>query len=247
VPEFKVLGPLEAYDEAGPLLLGGQKQRAVLALLLLEAGRVVSQDRLIDALWGETPPRTAVTSLQNFVSQLRKILGADVLETKAPGYRVNVRSGELDVDCFHELVEEARRADGEEKARKLREALALWRGPALADFAFEAFAQAHIAHLEELRLATLEERVEADLDLGRHAELVGELEVLVAEHPVRERLRAHYLLALYRSGRQAEALQAYQDGRRILVDQLGIEPGRELQQLHGAILRQEAGLQPPTV
>jgi DNA-binding SARP family transcriptional activator len=246
VPEFKILGPLEASDEAGPLLLGGQKQRAVLALLLLEAGRVVSQDRLIDALWGEMPPRTAVTSLQNFVSQLRKTLGADVLETKAPGYRVNVRPGELDFDCFRLLVEQARRVDAEEKAKKLREALALWRGPALADFAFEAFAQAHIAHLEELRLTTLEERVQADLDAGRHAELVGELEVLVTEHPVRERLRAHYLLALYRSGRQAEALQAYQEGRRILVDQLGIEPGRDLQQLHGAILRQEAGLQPPT-
>jgi DNA-binding SARP family transcriptional activator len=246
MPEFKILGPLEAADETGALLLGGQKQRAVLALLLLEAGRVVSQDRLIDALWGETPPRTAVTSLQNFVSQLRKTLGPDVLETKAPGYRVNVRPGELDVERFRLLLEEARRLDAEEKARKLREALALWRGPALADFAFEAFAQAHIAHLEELRLATLEERVQADLEAGRHAELVGELEVLVAEHPLRERLRAHYLLALYRAGRQAEALQAYQEGRRILVDQLGIEPGRDLQQLHGAILRQEAGLQAPT-
>ena len=247
MPEFKILGPLEAADETGPLLLGGQKQRAVLALLLLEAGRVVSQDRLIDALWSEAPPRTAVTSLQNFVSQLRKTLGPDVLQTKAPGYRVNVRPGELDLESFRRLVEEARRLDAEEKARKLREALALWRGPALADFAFESFAQAHIAQLEELRLATLEERVQADLDTGRHAELVGELEVLVAEHPVRERLRAHYLLALYRAGRQAEALQAYQEGRRILVDQLGIEPGRDLQQLHGAILRQEAGLQDPTV
>jgi len=245
MPEFKILGPLEASDETGPLLLGGQKQRAVLALLLLEAGRVVSQDRLIDALWNEAPPRTAVTSLQNFVSQLRKLLGPSVLETKAPGYRINVRPGELDLDRFRELVEGARRLDAGEKRLKLREALALWRGPALADFGFESFAQQHIAHLEELRLATLEERVQADLDDGRHAELVGELEALVEEHPVRERLRGQYLLALYRSGRQAEALQAYQDGRHLLVEELGIEPSRELQQLHGAILRQEAGLNAP--
>jgi DNA-binding SARP family transcriptional activator len=245
MPEFKILGPLEASDETGPLLLGGQKQRSVLALLLLEAGRVVPQDRLIDALWNETPPRTAVTSLQNFVSQLRKLLGPSVLETKAPGYRLNVRPGELDLDRFRQLVEQARRMDAKDKGAKLREALALWRGPALADFSFESFAQQHIAHLEELRLATLEERVQADLDDGRHAELVGELEALVEEHPVRERLRGQYLLALYRSGRQAEALQAYQDGRRLLVEQLGIEPSRELQQLHGAILRQEAGLSAP--
>jgi DNA-binding SARP family transcriptional activator len=245
MPEFKILGPLEASDETGPLLLGGQKQRAVLALLLLEAGRVVPQDRLIDALWNEKPPRTAVTSLQNFVSQLRKVLGPSVLETKAPGYRINVRPGELDLDRFRQLVEQARRMDVTDKRAKLREALALWRGPALADFGFESFAQQHIAHLEELRLATLEERVQADLDDGRHAELVGELEGLVEEHPVRERLRGQYLLALYRSGRQAEALQAYQDGRRLLVEELGIEPSRELQQLHGAILRQEAGLNAP--
>jgi DNA-binding SARP family transcriptional activator len=245
MPEFRILGALEVSDETGALLLGGQKQRAVLALLLLDAGRVVSLDRLVDALWGERPPRTAVTSLQNFVSQLRKMLGPEILETKPPGYRVNVRPGELDLDRFRALVEHSRRAEPHEKAEKLREALALWRGPPLADFSFEAFAQPQIAHLEELRLATLEERVQADLDDGRHGELVGELEALVEQHPVRERLRAQYLLALYRSGRQAEALQAYQEGRRILVDQLGIEPSRELQQLHGAILRQDAGLEAP--
>jgi DNA-binding SARP family transcriptional activator len=245
MPEFRVLGPLEVSDETGPLLLGGQKQRAVLALLLLDAGRVVSTDRLVDALWGDQPPRTAATSLQNFVSLLRKILGAGVLETKPPGYRLNVRPGELDLDCFRTLVEEARAGGPQEKSAKLREALALWRGPPLADFTFESFAQPHIVHLEELRLATLEERVQADLDHARHGELIGELETLVEQHPVRERLRGQYVLALYRSGRQAEALQAYQDGRRILVEQLGIEPSRELQQLHGAILRQEAGLQAP--
>jgi DNA-binding SARP family transcriptional activator len=245
MPDFRILGPLEASDETGPLLLGGQKQRAVLAVLLLEAGRVVSTDRLVDALWGEEPPRTASTSLQNFVSLLRKSLGAGVLETKPPGYRLNLRPGELDLDRFRALVEEAKTGGSQEKSAKLREALALWRGPPLADFTFEAFAQPQIVHLEELRLATLEERVQADLETARHSELVGELEALVEQHPVRERLRGQYLLALYRSGRQAEALQAYQDGRRILVEQLGIEPSRELQQLHSAILRQEAGLQAP--
>jgi DNA-binding SARP family transcriptional activator len=245
MPDFRILGPLEVSDETGPLLLGGQKQRAVLALLLLEPGRVVSTDRLVDALWGEQPPRTANTSLQNFISQLRKTLGPEVLETKSPGYRLRVRPGELDVDRFRVLVESARGSDLADRAAKLRHALALWRGQPLAEFAFETWAQPHIAHLEELRLQTLEERVEADLERGAHADLIAELEGLVEEFPLRERLRGHYMLALYRSGRQAEALQTYQDGRRLLVDELGIEPSRDLQQLHGAILRQESGLQAP--
>jgi DNA-binding SARP family transcriptional activator len=245
MPDFRILGPLEVSDETGPLLLGGLKQRAVLALLLLDAGRVVSVDRLIDALWGEQPPRTAATSLQNFISALRKLLGPEVLETKSPGYRLNVKAGELDLDRFRAAVEATRPLEAVERAAGLREALALWRGPPLADLTFEAFAQPQIAHLEELRLTTLEQRVEADLEAGRHGELVGELEGLVEAHPVRERLRAHYMLALYRSGRQVESLDAYQEGRRILVEQLGIEPSRELQKLHGAILRQEAGLQAP--
>jgi DNA-binding SARP family transcriptional activator len=245
VPDFRILGPLEVSDETGPLLLGGRKQRAVLAMLLLEPGRIVSVDRLIDALWGEQPPRTATTSLQNFISQLRKTLGADVLETKSPGYRLRVRPGELDLDRFRVMVESARGADTQTRAEKLRHALALWRGPALADLTYEAFADPHVAYLEELRLATLEERVDADLALGAHADLVGELEGLVEEYPMRERLRGQYMLALYRAGRQAEALHTYARGRRILVDQLGIEPSRDLQQLHGAILRQESGLQAP--
>jgi DNA-binding SARP family transcriptional activator len=243
VPDFRILGPLEVVEETGPLLLGGQKQRAVLAVLLLEPGRVVTVDRLIDALWGEQPPRTATTSLQNFISQLRKTLGPEVLETKAPGYRLRIRPGELDLDRFRVLVDSARGAEPAERAEKLRHALALWRGPALADFTFEAFAQPHITHLEELRLATLEERFQADLDNGAHSDLIGELEPLVAEYPMRERLRGLYMLALYRSGRQAEALAAYQDGRRLLVEQLGIEPTRDLQHLHGAILRQEGTLE----
>src|SRR5262245_27684757 len=245
VPDFRILGPIEVSDETGPLLLGGLKQRAVLAMLLLEPGRIVSVDRLIDALWGDQPPRTANTSLQNFISQLRKTLGADVLETKTTGYRLRVRPGELDVDRFRVLVESARGADPQIRAEKLRHAMALWRGPALADLSYEAFAETHVAYLEELRVATLEEQVDADLALGLHAELIGELEALVEEHPMRERLRGQYMLALYRAGRQAEALQAYAEGRRILVDQLGIEPSRDLQQLHGAILRQESGLQAP--
>ena len=245
MPDFRILGPIEVSDETGSLLLGGTKQRVVLAMLLLEPGRIVSVDRLIDAVWGEQPPRTATTSLQNFISQLRKTLGAEVLETKAPGYRLRVRPGELDLDRFRVLVKSAAGADPQTRAEKLRHALALWRGPALADLTYEAFAEPHIAYLEELRLATLEERVDADLALAPSAELIGELETLVEEYPMRERLRGQYMLALYRAGRQAEALKAYAEGRRLLVDQLGIEPSRDLQQLHGAILRQESGLEAP--
>jgi DNA-binding SARP family transcriptional activator len=203
-------------DGSGPLPLGGQKQRAVLALLLLEPGRVVSVDRLIDALWGARPPRTAVTSLDDFVCRLRETLGSDVLETRSPGYRLRVRPGDLDRDRFRTLVDSARGADASQRAVKLRHALALWRGPALADFVLESFAQPHIAQLEELRLVALEERVQADLELGRHFELVDELEVLVRDLPMRERLRGQFMLALYRSGRRGAALMAYQDGRRLL-------------------------------
>jgi DNA-binding SARP family transcriptional activator len=240
--EFRILGPTEVWDDGTQLQLGGPKQRAVLALLLLDAGRVVSTDRLIDLLWGEQPPATAPTSLQNFVSQLRKLLGPDVLTTKPPGYRLEIAPEQLDVERFRRLVEAAKQGSPDERASRLREALALWHGPPLADLAFEAFAQNEIARLEELRLAALEDQIQADLDGGRHAELVGELESLAREHPLRERLRAQLMLALYRSGRQAEALQIYHDARRELVDELGIEPSATLQQLHGAILRQDARL-----
>src|SRR5919201_2194712 len=244
--DFRVLGPLEVSDETGPLLLGGQKQRAVLALLLIEAPRPVSTDRLIDALWGEQPPRTAATSLQNFISQLRKSLGPEVLVTKPPGYALEIGAEQVDLARFRSLTATARgESDPSRRAEMFRQALELWRGPPFADVEFEAFAQPEIARLEEERLAALEERIDADLEAGRHAELVGELEALVERHPVRERLRAHLMLALYRSGRQAEALDAYQHARRTLVEQLGIEPGRDLQQLHGHILRQEVGLRAP--
>jgi DNA-binding SARP family transcriptional activator len=246
VLEFRILGPVEVSDETGPLLLGGQKQRAVLAMLLLEAPRPVSTDRLIEALWGEQPPRTAATSLQNFVSQLRKTLGGDVLVTKPPGYALDVRPEQVDLHRFRRLVEVARASpDPEKRAEQLREALALRHGPPLADFGFETFAQPEIARLQEEQLGVLEERIDADLAAGRTAELVGELEALVERHPVREGLRAQLMLALYRSGRQTDALQTFQDARRVLVGELGIEPGRELQDLHGSILRQEAGIRRP--
>jgi DNA-binding SARP family transcriptional activator len=243
VLDFRILGPVEVWDDEAQLQLGGPKQRAVLALLLLDAGRVVSTDRLIDALWGEQPPATAATSLQNFISQLRKVVGADVLVTKPPGYRLQLEPEQLDLERFRRLVEGSRQEGATERAAKLREALGLWRGPALADLAFESFALGESARLEELRLAALEERIEAELESGRHGDLVGELEALAREHPLREQLRRSLMLALYRSGRQAEALQVYHDARRALVDELGIEPSAALQQLHGAMLRHDPQLE----
>jgi DNA-binding SARP family transcriptional activator len=243
VLDFRILGPLEVAVDGTPLSLGGQKQRALLAILLLRAGQVVSTDTLLDQLWGEHPPRTATTSLQNFVSQLRKLLGPDVLATRAPGYVLRLEGHELDLRRFERLVSAARDAEPGTRAELLREALGLWHGPPLAEFAFEAFAQNEIGRLEELRLSALEDRIDADLELGRHADLVGEIESLVFAHLLRERLRGQLMLALYRSGRQADALEAYRDARRALTDELGLEPTPALQQLHASILRQEAGLE----
>jgi DNA-binding SARP family transcriptional activator len=240
VPSFRVLGPLEVVDDEGnPLPLGGQKQRAVLAVLLLRAGHIVSTGFLVDALWGEQPPRTATTSLQNSISALRKLLGADVLLTRPPGYVLDVPAEAIDLGRFERLVAEARGLDAEERSRTLRTALELWRGEPLADVAYEPFALAEVRRLEELRLAALEEWIDARLEAEHHAELVPELESLVAQHPVRERLRGQLMLALYGSGRQADALNAYQAARRVLVEELGLEPGPQLQELHGRILRQE--------
>jgi DNA-binding SARP family transcriptional activator len=245
VLEFRLLGPLELEDEGGSLAAGGQKQRAVLALLLLNAGRVVSTDRLVDALWGEAPPRTATSSLQNFVAQLRKLVGPDALLTRPPGYLLRVDAERIDLERFLRLRESARGRPADERAEMLRKALELWRGPPLAEFRYETWAEAEIERLEELRLAAVEDRLEAELETGRDAELVAELETLVAEHPLRERLRGHLMVALYRSGRQTEALDVYQEARRRLVEELGIEPGPALQQLNGAILRQEPSLERP--
>jgi predicted ATPase/DNA-binding SARP family transcriptional activator len=230
--DFRILGPLEVVEHGQRLDLGGAKPRALLATLLLNANRLVSSDRLIDALWEEEPPETAAKALQVHVSALRKVLGKERIETRPAGYVLRVSEHELDVERFQQLV-----ADG-----AFEDALALWRGPALADFAAQRFAQAEITRLEELRLAGLEGRIGHDLQRSRHAEVVGELEALVTEHPLRERLRSQLMLALYRCGRQAEALEAYQEARRILVEELGIEPGAELQDLHRAILNQDSSL-----
>ena len=237
--EYRILGPVEAVDETGPLALGGQRQRALLAFLLVNAGSVVSTDRIINELWGEHPPKAAAASLQNFVVRLRKLLGAEAVVTKPPGYVLGATPEQIDAARFERLVTEARRAEPAERASKLREALALWRGAPLADCAFESFAQAEIRRLEELRLEALEARIEADLELGSGPELVGEIESLVTAHPFRERLRAQLMVALNRAGRQAEALQVYHDARRALVDELGIEPGARLKELYRSILRQE--------
>lgn len=241
--EFRILGPLEVLADGEERPIGGTKQRAVLAILLLDAGRVVSTDRLIDLLWAESPPATAATSLQNFVSQLRKTLGTEVVRTTPPGYRLEIAPEQLDLERFRRMVDGAKSRPAEERAAELRVALDLWRGPALADLAFESFAEHEASRLEEIRLAALEDRIDADLECERYAELVPEVESLVRDHPLRERLRGQLMLALYRSGRQAEALAVYQDTRRHLVEELGIEPSAALQQLHGAILRQDAALE----
>ena len=233
--EFRILGPLEVFDDGRSVDVGAAKQRALLAFLLLNANRVVSSDRLIDALWGERAPGTAQKALQVYVSQLRKALGRDRILTRAPGYELRVEPGELDLERFAELVSN----------QEFAEALRLKRGVALADFAYEPFAQNEIARIEELALACLEQRLDADLAEGRHAALVAELEALVAEHPLRERLRAQLMLALYRSGRQADALDAYQAGRTLLLDELGLEPGAELRELQRQILAHDAALELP--
>jgi len=243
--DFRLLGPLEVVEHDRSLALGGVKQRSLLAVLLLNANQVLSVDRLIDVLWGDEPPATAAKSIQVHISRLRKELGDGRVVTRPPGYVVHVDPSELDLTRFERFVDEASRAEPATAAQRLREGLALWRGPALADLAYEPFAQTDIARLEELRLAALEQRIDADLACGCHAELVGELEALVSEHPLRERLRGQLMLALYRSGRQAEALDAYREAHRDLSDGLGLEPGKELRRLEQAILRQDPALDVP--
>jgi DNA-binding SARP family transcriptional activator len=241
--EFRILGPLEVHDGERVLPLGGVRQRAVLAYLLLHANEVVSRDRLIEELWAREPPEAVVNVLQTYVSHLRKLLPAGVLVTRTPGYLLRLARGELDLDRFEELLERARATleagRAEQSAQLAREALALWRGPALADLDDQSFAQGAVGRLAELRLVALERRIEADLALGRHLELVGELEGLITQHPLRERLRGQLMLALYRSGRQAEALEAYRLGRALLVEELGLEPSRALQEMETAVLRQD--------
>jgi DNA-binding SARP family transcriptional activator len=242
--DYRILGPLEAVDGDRRLPLGGPKQRSLLALLLLRANEVVSTDELVDRLWGERPPATAPKIVQVQVWRLRKALGSDALATRSPGYVLRVGPEELDLARFERLVAEARAAQPAQSAEKLRVALALWRGAPLADLAHEDFA-AEVARLEELRIAALEERIEADLALGRQTELVSELEGLVTTHPYRERLHGQLMLALYRSGRQTEALERFQELRRLLDDELGLEPGEPLKQLQRAILAHDASLDHP--
>jgi DNA-binding SARP family transcriptional activator len=244
--EFKILGPLEVRAGDRDITCKGAKQRLLLSVLLLNANEVVSRDRLVDVLWGDEPPETS-KALQMHVSQLRKSLEPGVLVTRPPGYELRVAPADVDVHRFEAAAEQGRAALAAgrpaDARRVLEQALALWRGPPFADLTFEECLQGDIARLEELRLAALEARIDADLALGNHAEVIGELEQLAAAHPTRERVRAQLMLALYRSGRQAEALEVYRDTRTTLVDELGIEPGRELQALEGRVLAQDPHLE----
>ena len=250
--EFRILGPLEVTSCGERLPLGGPQQRALLALLLLHANQSVGRERLIDEIWGETPPRTAAVSLNGYVSKLRKLLtsgsGAAV-ETRPDGYALRIEPEQLDVNQFEHLVARAREQKAAGRAREAEEALAaaleLWRGPPLADLMYAPFAQSEIARLEENRVAAIEDRYELELDQGRHAAVVGELEKLANDHPLRERPAALLMLALYRSGRQAEALQAYERTRRLLAEELGLEPGEQLRELQGRILRRDPELAVP--
>lgn len=245
--EFRILGPLEVSADGRLLTLGGPKQRALLGLLLVHANETVARDRLIEELWAEAAPATVESALHVYLSRLRRLLNSagasGLLVRQAHGYTLRVEPEQLDANRFRRLVVEGSEAlatgKAELAAERLREALALWRGPPLADLQSERFAATAGARLGEERVSALEQRLEADLALGRHRELIGELETLVAEHPYRERLRAQLMLALYRSGRQAEALRVYQDARRTLAEELGLEPGQELKELEQAILRQE--------
>ena len=244
--EFRLLGPLEAVVDGTPVPLAAAKPRALLALLLLNRNRVVSSERLIDELWGESPPENALKTLQVNVSRLRKALPEGVLVTRGHGYELVAADEEVDARRFERLLDEGRAelaAEHPEGALEaLERAVALWRGAPLADLAYEPFAQAEIARLLDLRVAAEEQLIDAKLALGRHAEVIGPLEAMVEEHPYRERLRAQLMLALYRADRQADALQAYQEARRQLVEELGIEPGARLRELEAAVLAQDDSL-----
>jgi len=242
---YRILGPVEVELEGPPLSVKGKKPRALLALLILRRNEPVPTELLIESLWGDKAPATAANTLQVYVSQLRKIVG-DRVSREGGAYRLCIDPDELDAERFERLAEEGdaalRRRSFREAAELLAEALGLWRGPALADLRYESFAQGEIARLDELRLVANENRIEAELGLGRHDQVIGELEALIAEYPGRERLRSLHMLALYRAGRQADALDAYQAARQTLLDDLGLEPGPELRELEQAILRQDEAL-----
>src|SRR5919109_3096332 len=247
--EFRLLGPLEAVVDGTPVRLGAGKPRALLALLLLNRNRVVPTERLVDELWGEEPPARATKALQVYVSQLRKALGPERVLTRPPGYELRVDEGELDVARFESLVTAAREqlsaGNARAAAKGLREALELWRGPALREFRSESFAELAAARLEDQRLAAVEDRLQAELDSGEAARVVPELEELVTAEPLRERPRELLMLALYRAGRQADALDLYRRTRDLFVNELGIEPGPALRELEQAVLRQDTALRAP--
>ena len=247
--EFRILGPVEVLRDGRPVPLGGPKQRAALTILLLGANRVVPVERLADDLYAGASPVTAVTQVQKQVSELRKLLGAETIETRTPGYVLHVETDALDLARFERLVHDAtlalRRGEPQAAAADLERALALWRGAPLADLAYESFAQPAIARLDELRLTAIEQQMDAALALGRHVAVLAELESLVWDHPLRERFRAQLMIALYRAGRQAEALDVYRKTRQALVDELGIEPSKPLAELEQQILRQDPTLDAP--
>jgi DNA-binding SARP family transcriptional activator len=243
--EFRILGPLEVVDRGHTLALGGPKQRALLAALLLTPNRAVSADRLIEVLWPTGPPAAAANALQFHVSQLRKLLGdSAVLVTQEPGYLVQIGPDQLDVLRFERLIAEAEGADPARAGRLLREALGLWRGEPLPDLADDATSQAETRRLQAAYLTVLELRIEADLALGRYVQLVPELEALVRANPLHERLAATLMQALYGAGRQAEALEVYRTARQTFVAELGIEPSPALRELQSAILRHDLELAP---
>jgi len=247
--EFRILGPLEADVDGVPASLGGQRQRAVLAILLSQANETVPVERLIDGVWDDSPPETAANVLQGYVSGLRKALGKETIVTRGRGYAVAVAAGALDLDRFEhqasEAMAERERGSAAACSADLGAALDLWRGQALSDLDGLPAIALIAARLDELRLTALERRIEADLESGRESEVAAELDPLIAAHPLRERLRALRMLALYRAGRQAEALEAYRAARETLVSELGIEPGEELAELERAILRHDPGLAAP--
>ena len=244
--EFRILGPFEVVDDGRAVGLGGPKQRALLAALVLHRGEVVLSDRLIDELWGGQPPATASKTLRVYVSNLRKALGDGVLVTRRGGYVLAPALDQVDLDRFERLAAEGRdlleRGDARAARERLRGALALWRGSALADFSYEPFAESEIARLEEARLAALQDRIDADLALGSDGALISELESLVASNPLEERLRGQLMRALYRAGRQADALEVYRQTRARLREELGLEPSRMLQELERSILEQDPSL-----
>jgi DNA-binding SARP family transcriptional activator len=250
--EFRILGPLEVVEDGNPVVLGTLKERLVLGVLLLHANEFVSRERLIDDLWGEAPPPTARKAVNVYLSKVRKALsvaGADPITTASGGYRLNVESERLDASRVRVLVAEAQelvaKGELESAAERFREALSLWRGPTLAGLLLESRGRDEVAQLDELRLTAFMDRIDCDLALGRHEQALGELGVLVSEHPLRERFRAQQMLALYRADRQADALEAYGEARRTLVDDLGIEPSEALQRLQQAILRHDPSLETP--